>query len=362
MPDTAPVEVVGDDNGEMRIRMPVVVIEGEDTSDGRFIAAGALSPRALPLSILALTESEHGGDQPGPATIIGRLDTLERVPGPEVTSKRTGEPFPEGTFIWQGEGVLDAHHPAAELVRRRFLRGVSVDLVGLDYEVLGEDSEIDPENPRRQLVTHAAEIAAVTLVPVPAFGDAYIELADDPDAAPVPVEELPEGLLASAVPAWRSAEVGDSMPVLDNAAGVEVKVPADAAAQLAEVIDTGEDRDASELARVIVDFIATTWTDDVDDDGDVEVPVTAAAEPDDPGDPPDDGDEVGLPDAPQPCQYGREPAVRSLLFDGGERFVPVCDEHEQQARDEIEARGHEVDGVVDIADIVEGDEDEENVS
>lgn len=208
-----PVEVLEDNDGEMRVRLPVVVIEGQDTSDGRFLKPGSLSPRALPLSLLAQPRAPHGGDNPPAAEVIGRIDSLIRVPGPEVMSKRTGQPFPDGTFIWSGEGVIDAEGEIAELVRKRYLRGVSVDLAGMDFEVVGEEGFApDPDNPRRQVITHAAEIAAVTLVPIPAFGDCYVELADeDVTPEPIPAEELPEGLMASAVPAWRSTELGDAV-------------------------------------------------------------------------------------------------------------------------------------------------------
>jgi hypothetical protein len=218
-----PVELLEEtDAGEWRVRFPVLVLEGMDTSDGRFIEAGALTHRALPLSLLAQTESAHGGDEPGPAVIVGRIDALERIPGSDVISRRTGEPFPDGTFVWAATGAIDPSididgRNLGNLVRRRYLRGVSVDLVGMDYDILGmpmaeDDPGLprDPDNPARQLVTHAAEIAAATLVPIPAFGDAYMELEDETTAPdPITAEELPDGLLASAVPAWRSSEVGD---------------------------------------------------------------------------------------------------------------------------------------------------------
>jgi hypothetical protein len=538
-----PVELLEEtDTGEWRVRFPVLVLEGMDTSDGRFIEAGALTHRALPLSLLAQTESAHGGDEPGPAVIVGRIDTLERVPGPDVVSRRTGEPFPDGTFVWVATGAIDPSldidgRNLGNLVRRRYLRGVSVDLVGMDYDILGMPMSendpglpVDPDNPARQLITHAAEIAAATLVPIPGFGDAYMELegeASVPD--PITVEELPEGLLASAVPAWRSSEVGDECGLCLAgllAAGdlAEVKVPADAVEQLRTVIDTGGDRDAEQLAAAILDYIRENWTDPDEDAVDDEPPaVTAAADdaphtggmialvPADPdalvvegGDPaeqlhltlaylgedvtawgeeqraavldavrqlaevtppveaevmghaafnptgandrepcavylvsgdmqpalkgeaaafdvsehpvflphvtagygldpgalsfvgplvfdrlrvalgeevtdyplgepraedPDDeepgeelvaaaavpdevvlepADEVGIPDAPQPCEFGDHPAVRSLLFGEGEAYVPVCDEHEEQARERIAEAGDEVTGIVEI--------------
>lgn len=64
----------------------------------------------------------------------------------------------------------------------------------------------------------------------------------------------------------------------------------------------------------------------------------------------DETEDAGLPDSPQPCQYGPEAAVRSLLFrdDEGQAYVPVCDEHEQQARDDLDKAGDEILGMVDI--------------
>jgi hypothetical protein len=358
-PEAPTVEVIEETPDEMKVRFPVLVIEGLDTSDGRYLEADSLTHRALPLSLLAQPEASHGGDEPGPSVVIGRLDTMTRTPGPEVISKRTGEPFPEGTFVWSATGAIDANHPVADLVRRGYLRGVSVDLAGMDYDVLGmlaDDEDglpIDPENPRRQLVTHSAEIAAATLVPIPAFGDAYVEL-DSEDVAPEPVaaEDLPEGLLASAVPSWRSSEVGDLVPVLTAAAdeGMPVRIPPDSVEQLAAVIDTGTDRDATELATAIVEHIATTWALD-EPVTEAELPtdaVTAAGE-----EPMDDqvaevDDDEGFPESPQPCQYGPEAAVESLVFREGDAYVPTCADHKKQAEAELAAAGEVVAEVVPI--------------
>lgn len=274
------VEVLDEADGEMRVRFPVVVIEGLETSDGRWLEPGGLSHRALPISLLAQAESAHGGDDPGAAVVIGRIDTLVRTPGPELISRRTGEPFPEGTFIWSGEGAIDATHPVAELVRRRFLRGVSVDLTGMDVEIVGDDQLADAEHPTRQMIAHAAEIAAVTLVPIPAFGDAYVELADEqlvPD--PLPADALPEGLTAAAFPAWRSAEVGDPVAVVAAADPLTtLTLPGDAADQLAGVIDdgSGQQRDAGELAQALVDWMAANWADPT---GDGDGPTGKSADP-----------------------------------------------------------------------------------
>lgn len=382
----ADVEVTGPAvDGEIPIRA-LVIIEGADTSDGRFLAAGSLKPRALPLPLLAQPESAHGGDDAGAAGVVGRLDTLERIPGPQVISKRTGQPFPEGTFVWIGTGAISTSakvggYDIADLFRRRFLRGISADLAGMDYEVLGDDgAPPDPEHPRRVIVTHSAEIAAATLVPIPAFGDCYAEDVSETESfVPVAPEQLPEGLSAAAAPAWRSSELGEvcglcAAGLAVSAGEVAVSVPADAVEQLAAVIDggSGVQRDAAGLAAAIVEFIRQQWVsgEDVAPMPDAPVVVAAglgmspaaAAESGDVDDADDslDDEDAADPEAPQSCEFGDEPAVRSLLFRDGEAYVPVCDAHEQDARDTLEAAGDVVSGVVEIradgdaADVDEG--------
>lgn len=341
------VEVAGPAvDGEIPIRLPVVVIEGIPTSDGRLLQPGSLTPRALPLSLLAQPESAHGGDEPGPAGIVGRIDTLVRKPGPEVTSKRTGEPFPEGSFVWVGTGTLwsDATvggYNVAELFQRGFLRGISVDLAGMDYEVLAEDNPLDPDNPRQSIVAHKAEIGAATLCAIPAFSDAYGELATDTTAAePVALEDFPDGLVASAMPAWRSPEVGDRTALVASAA---IDLPDDAVDQLTKVIDdgTGVQRDAAELAQAIVDHI-TTWVGAADE-AEPEMPPGLAAA----ADPVDDAGE-GDPTSPQSCEMGPEPAIKSLLFRDDTAFAATCAEHEQDVRDQLAASGETISSEVDI--------------
>lgn len=352
--------------GEAPIRFPVLALEGFDTSDGRYLSADALTPRAFPISLLAVAESPHGGQDSAAAVIVGRITSATRVPGPEVLSTRTGQPFPEGAFVWSAEGMIstDAEVPvgngsvnAYELVKSGRLRGVSVDLAGMDYEEIS-DVTFDADNPRRQLIVHSAEIAAATLVPIPAFADAYAELPAETTALPDPATE---GLTAAAWPAWRSAEVGD-YPALTAAAGADaatVSLPADAAGQLAEFIAAGEGepRDAADLAAAIVEWMGQTWQPNPAENAPdtAAEPVTAAADEDvtvedDSGD--GDGDEVGedtgLPDAPQDCEFGDHPATQSLLFDDDTKYLPVCDDDEQQGRDLIGQNGATVTRVVEI--------------
>lgn len=252
-PTETAVEVVDQPAGEelvdeIRVHFPLLAIENYDTADGRFITAGALTARALPLTLLAVTRSSHGGQQPEAAHTVGRIDHLERVPGPDVISRVTGEPFPEGSFVWRGSGVVSTTKEIdgdniADLIRRRYVRGVSADLVPSDYEMYGDDALAPEDAPTRRAAVHKADLSGATILPIPAFGDCCIEVADTPavEVAPDPAEL---GLVASTFPSWRSAEVGD-YPALTAAGeahtgGMIALIPADPDALTVEGGDPAE--------------------------------------------------------------------------------------------------------------------------
>jgi hypothetical protein len=178
--DTAEPALVVEDTGDvLKVRFPVLVVEGLDTGEGRYINPGGLGCRPLPLSIAAQPYDSHGG-QPAPAAeVFGKITKAERHPGPEVTSPTTGEPFDAGVFVWSGEGEIDGAHRWADLVRRGYLRGVSIVMGDMDAELIGDDEAALSEHPRRRAVVNGANIACATLVPVPAFADVYLELDDD---------------------------------------------------------------------------------------------------------------------------------------------------------------------------------------
>lgn len=207
-----PEQTMADTNG-IPVSFPVLAIEGLSTSDGRFIEPGALDHRPLPLPILAQTQTPVGGGGHDGAHVIGRIDTMRRVPGPSVVSKVTGKPFPDGTFVWEGSGYIDPTAPATNLAEKGYLTGNSVDLS--EVEAFIEDDpaaqplddaaqggvKIGGPSGERMRLTKGV-IAATTLVPIPAFADAYMLLDGETITAA-------EGLTASATPAWRSAELGD---------------------------------------------------------------------------------------------------------------------------------------------------------
>lgn len=190
-----------DENSGIAVTFPVIIVEGLETSDGRFIEPGALSHRALPLPILAQTRNPEGGDGHAGADVIGRLDTLERVDGSEITDKETGKPFPEGVFVWRGTGFIDPEAAGTKLAQKGYLTGNSADLSDVEAEFLFDDSE-DGEGVQQIRMT-SGKIAATTLVPIPAFAQAYVQIDGET------VEPAEDALAASASPAWVAAEVGD---------------------------------------------------------------------------------------------------------------------------------------------------------
>jgi 2'-5' RNA ligase len=190
-----------DENSGIPVTFPVIIVEGLETSDGRYIEAGALSHRALPLPILAQTRNPEGGDGHAGADVIGRLDTLERVDGSEVIDKETGKPFGEGVFVWRGTGFIDPEAAGTKLAQKGYLTGNSADLSDVEAEFLFDESE-DGEGVQQIRMT-SGKIAATTLVPIPAFAQAYVQIDGET------VEPNEEAITAGAAPAWLAAEVGD---------------------------------------------------------------------------------------------------------------------------------------------------------
>lgn len=202
--DAAP-EVGSDltEDGQLPLFFPCLCVEGMSTSDGRTIGSGALDHRALPISVLAQwTNPGQQGGHAG-AEVIGHLTKIWRTPGPEVTSKQTGQPFPEGTFVWQGEGVADPETTGGKLARQGHLRGNSVDLSDVDYE------ESFAEDDSAQIAITKGTIAATTLCPIPAFKEAYVEIGGSlPEPAGEPALVASGFELLTLAP-WRAADLGD---------------------------------------------------------------------------------------------------------------------------------------------------------
>jgi hypothetical protein len=155
-----------------------LAVEGTVTGDGREFAEGALTWADLPIPLRWNKEDSHGGEPHTVAVNVGRIDHIWR----------------DGNQI-MGEGVLNLKSEDGsrvyQMIEDKFLRGVSIDADSIsdaDVEfVWPEDSSAgeDEEDPLallfaqpEKIIFHAGRIRAATLVDIPAFAEAYIELTD----------------------------------------------------------------------------------------------------------------------------------------------------------------------------------------
>lgn len=187
--ETEPDVKINEKTGKLDLHWPVLVIEGMRTGDGRYIPAGSLGARGLPLPVAGQTVTDEGHKG---AEVFGKITKLERRPGPEVTSKETGAPFPEGTFIWEAWGEGDPEAKPGKLALDGYLTGNSADLAEATVE---EELADDEGKPTVNLV--GGKIAGTTLVPVPAFADGYVEvngqaLQRDPAVEPLVAAGAPD--------------------------------------------------------------------------------------------------------------------------------------------------------------------------
>lgn len=161
-------------------RIPVMLLEGYETSDKRFIQPGALRTRGLPMALMATTETTWGHEG---AELAGRITSLEKVDASGMTDPVSGQPYGAGVWAWSAVGEWDSSERAQEFARMvadRTLCGVSVDLSVSEDRT--EITEVDDDGwPTDGLyVVESGEIMGCTALPFPAFAGAWIE---DLDAA-----------------------------------------------------------------------------------------------------------------------------------------------------------------------------------
>jgi hypothetical protein len=159
---------------------------------------------------------------------VGRIDSISR----------------EGNQI-MGEGVLNLSTPDGQtvydMIKGKFIRGVSIDADSIgdaDVEfVWPEDDTVGPDEDDplsmlfaqpEKMIFNAGRIRAATLVDIPAFAEAYIELLDDAGvviasagAADVPETRKTEAVTASAEP-WSPPAAWFSDPMLSVPTGITV--------------------------------------------------------------------------------------------------------------------------------------------
>jgi hypothetical protein len=148
----------------------LLVVEGVWTGDGRYIEEDALTWRELPLPLMAIDKTTEAHME---AVLIGNITRIERA-GRELHGF--------GTFVQSDDATVLR---LQTLIKRNELRGVSVDLDAVEYEVIvaGEQSEpqmnddgetvFEVEDMKMRVTS--ARLMGATVVPFPAFQEAYIE-------------------------------------------------------------------------------------------------------------------------------------------------------------------------------------------
>lgn len=153
----------------------LLVVEGVWTGDGRYIEPDALTWRNLPLPLMGLDKTTDAHLE---ARLIGNITRIERM---------DREIHGYGTFVASEDPEVMR---LQALIKDGSLRGVSVDLDAMEYEVLipaatPQDTPAEgdgaqpgdtalPMEDLKMRVT-AARIMGATVVPFPAFEEAFIE-------------------------------------------------------------------------------------------------------------------------------------------------------------------------------------------
>lgn len=167
-------ESVSSSGGSFTI--PLLLPIGKPTGDGRQFEQNSLTSRELPLPLLWQFKTDAGHNQ---SVVVGRIDSIDI----------------EEDGIKNVRGVFDVNPYAREcerMVRNGFLRGVSADL---DSFVASE--EVDPKeklsNEKKTIKNNTLKISearlmGATVVPLPAFQEARIQLDTN-----TPDDEIQDG-------------------------------------------------------------------------------------------------------------------------------------------------------------------------
>lgn len=152
--------VVAEVDGVLRWQGPLVA-EEVDSGDGRTIAAGALTWRSLPHTLMCMFRNADGGDGHAAAVAVGRIDEMFR-------------PKDRPTEVW-GRGIYDAESEdgrnAYRMMKEKFLRGVSVDLCRMKASRVVESGVA-------KMRVLSAQIMGATQCAFPAFAEAWLEILE----------------------------------------------------------------------------------------------------------------------------------------------------------------------------------------
>jgi hypothetical protein len=219
--DTEPIPVEDDavpdepeDDEELITEIPVhgvLAPEGVATGDGRMFALESLSTRDLPVPLLYEYVHSHGGDTSMTST-VGRVDKAWRD---EATNM----------WRWQGAIVLSTQYASEAIdgMVNGMVRGVSIDGDAAEVEIQeledGEEIDLMELLMPSETVFSKMRVAGLTIVPIPAFQEAYIALGHDfqEDLTDAEVDEQVAALQAcGCFDGWEIVDVSDSPE--DNAA------------------------------------------------------------------------------------------------------------------------------------------------
>lgn len=169
----APPVVEGSENMGPAFTIPVGIIEGQPTGDGRQIAPGALTWRTPPLPLMGLATDTHdpsGMDQNDPAVVCGRIDSIERVPGEGDTQVISAKGF----FLPGDDGQYWS------ALNEQFGRlGVSGDVAVSETDMTAEGLDEDGWPTDMTTIVTAGTVMGFTIMPGgAAFEGAYIVLGD----------------------------------------------------------------------------------------------------------------------------------------------------------------------------------------
>ena len=172
----------------------VLAPEGEWSGDGRMFADGALTWRDLPIPLLW---QERGGMGHDGAVVVGSIADI----------------WKEDNLVW-GSGTF-ANVPAADtvigLLADGHLRGVSVD-------VDSAEMSMDDDDEFGRLTFNQGRISAATVVPIPAFHQAFVALGTR-ERPTEPVDAEP--LAASVAPKFKTRDAQDvQLPFASDAPGL----------------------------------------------------------------------------------------------------------------------------------------------
>lgn len=174
----APVARVGSDNPRSIGWEGLLAMEGEETGDGREFANGSLEWGTPPLPLMYQYETSHGGTTDR-STNVGNITEIWR----------------DGSKI-MGRGTIDLDDEygmqAARKMKGKYLNGVSIDADGVkqdDIELVyaPADPELSADEALLQMmgatpdktIFHRGRIRGATLVNLPAFINASLELIGD---------------------------------------------------------------------------------------------------------------------------------------------------------------------------------------